>query len=205
MQNAKDGFGRLLAKYPDPEVFDKVRIYSHPEEPDVEFGPETVEWWEEQLDERIGVLRSLARANGCSQVAGFGAVSEEDEEEIVEIINDAIDAYFAGRPWHTIPGKPYADYGKDSSGTPWVKIREELDCGELNHSINRLLEAGRDLDRKVLSRASEIDWENLPMELDESSEKTVRQLRADLDEEVDVARRMARANGCTQIAGLRRR
>lgn len=69
---ARGGAGRLLAKYPDPEVFESVVFPpEHPEDTEHGFTPDDIEYWESQLDDRIDVLRSVARANGCSQVSGL--------------------------------------------------------------------------------------------------------------------------------------
>lgn len=69
--DARDGWGRLLAKYPNPDVFDNVMLPPDPYEPPEHFGPDVIEDSEFNLNERIDVLRAIARANGCSHIAGL--------------------------------------------------------------------------------------------------------------------------------------
>lgn len=72
MLNAKARTGRLLAKYPDPEVFEPLVFPpEYPGDTEQGFTPDLIESWEEDLDDRIDILRSVARANGCSQVSGL--------------------------------------------------------------------------------------------------------------------------------------
>lgn len=71
LTKAKNGFARLLAKYPDPSVFDDVELNTYVPGEEKYFGPDVIEDWEYLLDERIDDMRALARANGCTHIDGL--------------------------------------------------------------------------------------------------------------------------------------
>jgi hypothetical protein len=86
-----------------------------------------------------------------------------------------------------IPAKP-----GEKHGTPIIIIDESFDCKDLNDTIDDLKFAMDDLDEVQQSD-------------DENGTDYAYALWWKLDRQIERVRRLARANGCTTISGLRRR
>jgi len=168
-------------------------------------------WW---------YYRRRKRRRGLS---GLGGV----QEDAVAVNEEVEDAYYGAdwiwqdksRPYDPEDGprdrrRGWASRDEGRESAPVTTIHEEFDCNDLNKTIKKLSSAKLRLQRFVYDEHQPEDFDNVLLPMDYPDQPVdervidpdyVERWEELLGSEIETMRRVARANGCSSIAGLRGR